>query len=456
MSKLLLFLFLTVPAWSAYDGWYKGSVEEAFITAKEQNKPLFLYWGAVWCPPCNQMKKTVFSRPEFAKAMKKYIPVYLDGDSQRAQIWGEKLGSKGYPTMLVMNSAGKELMRMPTGLSTNKYIELLEQVTKNGKDILELVELAKGKQASQEQWEILAGYSWSQFPSEQGSEKLGSLWQLAPNEKIKSQMLMQLLSITPDIKLSQAMMETLSKTVLSKDFVLASLEYISWSVSKLIAEKLPKPQAQQLEKDLFKTLDSIAKKDLNLSQHLQLLYPYVVFNRPNINATVLNKVKEVDQSATDAYARQSAMSDAVYLLIQTNQLKEARTYATKELTISKSPFYFMSYLGMIDEKEGKKKNALSWYKKAWQEAKGDAAIFQWGTSYLIKAMELDPSNKKQITTDLKSILGKVLKQEDAFKGRNLRRMEKLSKSLKAWDQKMVKSGSLCEGALDMKECRRWF
>lgn len=35
--------------------WFEGSVEGAFATAKTQDKPIFLYWGAVWCPPCHEL-----------------------------------------------------------------------------------------------------------------------------------------------------------------------------------------------------------------------------------------------------------------------------------------------------------------------------------------------------------------------------------------------------------------
>ncbi|HXU54481.1 MAG TPA: hypothetical protein VN744_03550, partial [Casimicrobiaceae bacterium] len=31
--------------------WQKGDVDAAFASAMAQNKPVFLYWGAVWCPP---------------------------------------------------------------------------------------------------------------------------------------------------------------------------------------------------------------------------------------------------------------------------------------------------------------------------------------------------------------------------------------------------------------------
>ena len=44
--------------------WFDGDVNAAFASAKGSNKPVLLYWGAQWCPPCKQLKSAVFSRPD--------------------------------------------------------------------------------------------------------------------------------------------------------------------------------------------------------------------------------------------------------------------------------------------------------------------------------------------------------------------------------------------------------
>jgi len=62
--------------------WYPWS-EEAFDTAREQNKPIFLSSGAVWCHWCHVMAKECFHDKEIIKLLnEKFICIKLDRDER--------------------------------------------------------------------------------------------------------------------------------------------------------------------------------------------------------------------------------------------------------------------------------------------------------------------------------------------------------------------------------------
>jgi thiol:disulfide interchange protein len=75
--------------------WFDGSIDAAFAAAAAEHKPVFLYWGARWCPPCHELKAYVFSRPDFRDRMRQFVPVYLDGDAPGAQRLAEAFGVVG-------------------------------------------------------------------------------------------------------------------------------------------------------------------------------------------------------------------------------------------------------------------------------------------------------------------------------------------------------------------------
>lgn len=97
-------------AWVRPEG---ADIDPIFAKARAENTPVYLYWGAVWCPPCNQIKATVFNRQDFMERSKLFVPVYLDGDTPGAQKLGARFKVRGYPTMILFRPDGTELTRLP-------------------------------------------------------------------------------------------------------------------------------------------------------------------------------------------------------------------------------------------------------------------------------------------------------------------------------------------------------
>ena len=83
-----------------------AEVDAAFAAARAENKPVFVYWGAKWCPPCNQVQATLFNRQDFIERSRAFVPVYVDGDSPGAQKIGARFQVSGYPTMVLFSAAG--------------------------------------------------------------------------------------------------------------------------------------------------------------------------------------------------------------------------------------------------------------------------------------------------------------------------------------------------------------
>jgi thioredoxin-related protein len=102
----------------ALEGW-SADLAAALEKAKIEKKSVLIeFTGSDWCPPCMAMRKNVFSKKEFVEpAAKDFILVELDfpnGDEElkkKNEPMAEKYKIDGFPTIILLNSEGKEFSR---------------------------------------------------------------------------------------------------------------------------------------------------------------------------------------------------------------------------------------------------------------------------------------------------------------------------------------------------------
>ncbi|RZK43908.1 MAG: DUF255 domain-containing protein [Pedobacter sp.] len=121
MKKFLLtiiMLVLLTPSSFAID-FFSGTYQEALQKAKEEKKPIFLYFTAVWCGPCQYMQKYIFPDGALsAFVTKNYIALKLDIDTQEGKLIYYKShqprGPVGVPAFIIMNEK-EEILKKGVG-----------------------------------------------------------------------------------------------------------------------------------------------------------------------------------------------------------------------------------------------------------------------------------------------------------------------------------------------------
>ncbi len=89
------------------------SLDRVLQIAKQQNKPVFVYFTAEWCLPCKFLKAEIFTEPNLHTYMNSS---YINYEVDIALFAGLDLVDlykiEHYPTLLFLNQSGKEIERI--------------------------------------------------------------------------------------------------------------------------------------------------------------------------------------------------------------------------------------------------------------------------------------------------------------------------------------------------------
>ncbi len=103
---------------------FSSDLDEARERAKAAGKPVFLAFGAVWCPVCRHMEEQTILEPPTQALADEFIWVKIDIDRKRAL--AEKWGVEATPTIFLLDPEGNARRKIVGGASADELAALLQ------------------------------------------------------------------------------------------------------------------------------------------------------------------------------------------------------------------------------------------------------------------------------------------------------------------------------------------
>ena len=120
---------LSKPASSL--AWESLSYANAREKASKEGRPLLVDFTAEWCQACKKLDRATFSAPMVASEAGRFVAVKVDAthdDDPEVEQVKDELEVVGLPTVLLFDSAGKEVVRCTDFVPAESFLTVLERV----------------------------------------------------------------------------------------------------------------------------------------------------------------------------------------------------------------------------------------------------------------------------------------------------------------------------------------
>lgn len=109
---------------------FEHSLKAVSTAAAKSGKPMVIVFSAVWCGPCQQMKKEVYPSEAVKALHDKFEWAYLDADEEANVAAMKKFEVQGIPHIQFLSKDGKDLGSQVGSTSPEDFANTLENTLK--------------------------------------------------------------------------------------------------------------------------------------------------------------------------------------------------------------------------------------------------------------------------------------------------------------------------------------